>query len=126
KRLAGGPPFLAETLAETWEQVRSQMPPPPSSIQPGVPAALDAICRKCLAKAPAGRYASAGELAEQLAGFLATDRPGASPTGTWARIGGGRPRWPWEKRRGPRDPGQLYYTPTRWWWRFCVIGGGGS
>jgi serine/threonine protein kinase len=75
KLLTGWPPFLADTLAQTWEQVRSQMPPPPSAAEPGVPPALDAVCLKCLAKAPGDRYASAGELAEELAHFLTAGRP---------------------------------------------------
>jgi serine/threonine protein kinase len=74
KLLTGWPPFLADTLAETWAQVRSQTPPPPGAVQPGVPAALDTACQKCLAKAPGDRYASAGELAEELARFLDADR----------------------------------------------------
>ena len=32
--------------------------------------ALDAICLRCLAKRPEGRYASAGELAQELEAFL--------------------------------------------------------
>ncbi len=38
---------------------------------PSIPHALDAIERKCLAPAPKDRYASAAELAEDLAAFLA-------------------------------------------------------
>jgi serine/threonine protein kinase len=81
KLLTGGPPFLGETLAETWEQARSQMPPPPSSVQPHVPQELDAICATCLAKEPGQRYDSAGELAGELADFLAADEPAALPGG---------------------------------------------
>ena len=71
--LTGDPPFLADTVAETVNQVRSQVPPMPSSVQNDVPAALDVICQRCLAKEPAGRYATAAELAEELARFLAGD-----------------------------------------------------
>jgi eukaryotic-like serine/threonine-protein kinase len=63
KLLTGGPPFLGETVAQTVEQVRSQMPPLPSSVQAAVPPVLDVVCYKCLAKEPRARYASAGELA---------------------------------------------------------------
>jgi serine/threonine protein kinase len=71
KLLTGGPPFLAETVAETVAQVRSQEAPVPSSAQEDVPELLDRVCRKCLAKGPSERYGSAGELAEELAFFLA-------------------------------------------------------
>src|SRR5262249_36387766 len=37
KLLTGGPPFLAGTVLETVEQVRSQMPRAPSTIRPEVP-----------------------------------------------------------------------------------------
>jgi hypothetical protein len=79
KLLSGGPPFLAETLAETWEQMRTQMPPSPSAMQAGVPAVLDAICLRCLAKKAQDRYASAAELAEELHRFLTPQRA-ASPS----------------------------------------------
>jgi serine/threonine protein kinase len=88
KLLTGGPPFLGETLAETWEQVRSQMPPPPSSVRPDVPRGLDVICETCLAKEPGDRYESAGELAADLAEFLAVDRPAVLPGG------GAQPEFP--------------------------------
>jgi serine/threonine protein kinase len=66
KLLTGGPPFLADTVAETLERVYTQAPPLPSAVQPGVPAALDAVCRKCLAKDPQDRFASAADLAAAL------------------------------------------------------------
>jgi eukaryotic-like serine/threonine-protein kinase len=75
KLLTGQPPFLADTLAQTWEQMRAQMPPLPSSVQPDVPKILDAVCLKCLAKEPHERYPSAGELAQELGEFLTTERP---------------------------------------------------
>lgn len=77
KLLTGDPPFLAPTLAETWEQMRTQMPPRPGDVQPDhpelpeVPEFLDEVCLKCLAKKPHDRFASAGELAQELARFLA-------------------------------------------------------
>ena len=68
--LIGEPPFLANTLAETWEQVRVQTPPALSSRLPGVLPQLDAVCRKCLQKEPESRYASAREFAEALESLL--------------------------------------------------------
>jgi serine/threonine protein kinase len=72
--LVGRPPFEGESRFETLHSVVHALPTPPSSRRPGVPANLDAICMKCLAKTPAERYASASELAEDLDRFL-TDRP---------------------------------------------------
>jgi serine/threonine protein kinase len=81
KLLTGGPPFFAQTLAATLELVRTQQAPPPSAVQAGVPPALDAICVKCLAKEPTGRYATARALAEALAAHLA-DKAEAPPPPT--------------------------------------------
>jgi serine/threonine protein kinase len=75
KLLTGDPPFLADTVADTAAQVRSQPAPAPGSVCSDVPAALDAICLSCLAKAPQQRFSSAGELARELSGFLSGESP---------------------------------------------------
>jgi serine/threonine protein kinase len=70
KLLTGGPPFLGETVAETIELVRKRMPPAPSTVRSEIPTLLDAVCLKCLAKDPGQRYASGGELVEEMVRFL--------------------------------------------------------
>jgi serine/threonine protein kinase len=70
KLLSGGPPFLADTVEATLEQVLTQDPVPPGQVQSGVPRGLEAICLHCLQKDPARRPGSAGELAELLRRFL--------------------------------------------------------
>src|SRR5262249_6498850 len=69
--LAGQPPFRGEALVRVLDAVRFQKPRPPSAVRPGVPAPLEPICRKCVAKVPADRYLSAAELAEELQRFVA-------------------------------------------------------
>jgi serine/threonine protein kinase len=68
--LTGQPPFLGDGLFDTLEQVRRQPPTPVRQLQPEVPAALEAICLRCLEKQPADRYPSAAALADELGRFL--------------------------------------------------------
>ncbi|MDH5205041.1 MAG: serine/threonine protein kinase, partial [Hylemonella sp.] len=50
--------FHGRDLAEVMHKVTSFDPPPPSRLNPEVPALLDLVVRRALAKKPAGRYAS--------------------------------------------------------------------
>lgn len=64
--LTGKPPFERDSsmslmIAHTSEPVR-----PPSELQPGIPADLEAVVLRCLAKAPADRYPDARSLAAAL------------------------------------------------------------
>ncbi len=68
--LTGRPPFRAETILETQRQVLDVEPVPPARINASVPRDLETICLKCLNKQPSRRYATAGELANDLQRFL--------------------------------------------------------
>jgi signal transduction histidine kinase/tRNA A-37 threonylcarbamoyl transferase component Bud32 len=67
--LTGGPPFAGQTPIDTLEQARTSAPVLPRQLRPKLPAALEAICLKCLEKDPRRRYATARDLAEALASF---------------------------------------------------------
>jgi tetratricopeptide (TPR) repeat protein/serine/threonine protein kinase len=55
--------------AVLW-QIASAEPPPPRRINPAVPADLETVVSKAMAKAPGERYATAQELADDLQRFL--------------------------------------------------------
>jgi serine/threonine protein kinase len=71
--LTGRPPFRCLSLPGLLDRVRRKQPVPPQRLRPDLPATLDAICTKCLAKSPGDRYASAEELADVLHRFLAEE-----------------------------------------------------
>jgi hypothetical protein len=58
---------------------------PPTRLQAKVPRDLETICLKCLRKEPARRYASAGELAEDLRRFRDREPIRARPQGRWEK-----------------------------------------
>ncbi len=71
--LTGRQPFEGSSTINVVRKLLTEPPPPPSQLNPGVDAALEAICLRCLAKEPEERYPSA----EALADALATYRPAA-------------------------------------------------
>lgn len=72
--LTGRPPFRGENeVAVIWSHVRDA-PPWPTEIDRKLPRAFDAVVERALAKAPEDRYASAGELANDVAAAAATRR----------------------------------------------------
>src|SRR5262249_49612764 len=71
--LTGQVPFVGRSVLETLDQVRTQPPRPPTELRPDVPPALEAVCLRCLAKAPADRYPTAQALADDLRHFAEGD-----------------------------------------------------
>jgi eukaryotic-like serine/threonine-protein kinase len=70
--LTGSRPFPAENIAVTLGQVMSIDPAPPSSLNPLLPAGIDAAMAKAFSKDPARRYASCAELMQALDGIFQT------------------------------------------------------
>jgi tRNA A-37 threonylcarbamoyl transferase component Bud32 len=83
--LTGRPPFRADSALETMRQVVRDDPVPPSRLQPRTPRDLETICLKCLHKEPRRRYSGAGDLADDLACFLAGKPTRARPAPAWER-----------------------------------------
>jgi eukaryotic-like serine/threonine-protein kinase len=67
-------PFHGDDRIELLRQIAQAEPIPPRKINPRVPVELETIVLKAMAKAPADRYATAADLADDLGRFL-DDRP---------------------------------------------------
>ncbi len=93
RMLTGRPPFRADSLLDILQQVRTQEPVRPWQIDAGIPRDLETICLRCLAKEPGRRYATAGDLADDLARFLRSETILARPSPGWER------GWKWVRRR---------------------------
>jgi WD40 repeat protein len=91
--ICGLPPFSGESVTEILHKVAGQDPVAPRLLNPGLPRDIETICLKCLAKEPSRRYASALELAEDLARFLDNRPILARPVGKAERI------WRWSRRQ---------------------------
>ena len=77
--LTGRAPFAGDSpLAIAYKHVREQ-PERPSLVNRDVPAPLEAIVLKCLAKNPENRYSTALELNDDLQRYLAGQRVQATP-----------------------------------------------
>jgi serine/threonine protein kinase len=77
--LTGRRPFCGSSVLETLELIRSGVPPPPRALCNAIPAALEAICLRCLEKVPAARYPSAAALADDLKRFLVGEPTSSRP-----------------------------------------------
>ena len=91
EQLTGEKPFRGN-VQMLLKQVLEDDPPPPRTLNAKIPRDPETICLKCLEKDPAKRYASAGDLAEELRRFVAGKPIVARPIGRAGRV------WRWCKR----------------------------
>jgi serine/threonine-protein kinase len=81
----GEQPFPGETVTAVSYKVVYTEPVPPSKLNPAIPAGLESVILKCLAKSPANRYQNGEELAQDLATLRAN--PNATVLQTAAPVG---------------------------------------
>jgi eukaryotic-like serine/threonine-protein kinase len=86
--LAGRTPFTADDTVRLLLKVVEDEPPPIRQFAPNVPRDLEAICLKCLRKEPHDRYATAGELADDLRRFQNGEPVAARSTGMFGKMVG--------------------------------------
>ena len=84
--LTGQRAFHSESIQTILMLLSERDPPPPSSLDPGLPPAVDALVARLLAKDPAGRPRSAGQLVGEIEALLAGEAippatPGTAPPG---------------------------------------------
>ncbi len=101
--LTGQPPFQGDSpLAVAYQHVGEDAVPP-SDLESDLAADVDAVAMKALAKNPANRYQSAGEMADDLSRLLSGRRVLATPL---LREPTPRPAPPSRRQRPKRPPRQ--------------------
>ncbi len=110
-------PFQADSLEGIVTQVLQSDPISPRTLNPSVPRDLETICLKCLTKEPNKRYATAGELAEELGRFLRDEPIQARPVTQTERA------WRW-CRRNPMVAslwGAIWFGDYHWLRERCYL-----
>ncbi len=94
--IAGTEPFKGTSLPNLIDAIAEEEPRRPSRIRPEVPRDLEAIALHALEKEPRRRYASALEMAEDLARFVSGVPVLARPPSAIRRLARATARqWPW-------------------------------
>ncbi|MFE6859356.1 protein kinase [Nocardia sp. NPDC057668] len=109
--LTGARPFTGDTNVQLMRAHLFDTAPAPSALRPGIPAALDAVVARGLAKNPADRFRSAGELAAEARAALTTPARSTSarphPTSVRPDSPAPQPDQPMSGRPGdPAQPGR--------------------
>ncbi len=87
--VTGSPPFEGETLQDLVLAVLNQDPPLPCSINPEIPANLELLIQRAMARNPDERYQSMAELGQALDAFVEPNSSSA-PSPTVAALSGSR------------------------------------
>jgi serine/threonine protein kinase/Tfp pilus assembly protein PilF len=90
--LTGRPPFIGKNVLAVIKQAGDEPAPKLRTISPEFDRDLEAICAKSLEREPQARYASAGDLAEDLERWLAGHPVLARPVSPPVRL------WLWSRR----------------------------
>lgn len=91
--LTGRPPTSGESLMEIAHKLGTEQPPPPSALNPDVPAYLDRVVMKALEKNPADRYSSTAGMALDLRDRVSAPAAAAgAPPPTMAQTASDRTR----------------------------------
>jgi len=91
--ITGRPPFVGPTIADTLAQVQHDEAASPQLLNPKAPPDLETIALKCLEKEPSRRYASAGEVADELDRYLQDEPIQARPVSRLEKA------WRWCRRK---------------------------
>jgi eukaryotic-like serine/threonine-protein kinase len=93
--LAGRPPFVADTPVAVASMHVHEQPEPPTSIDPSIPAPLEAIALRALEKDPGTRYQIAQDMRTDIDHFLEGEPligpPALGATAATAAVGAGAP-----------------------------------
>lgn len=80
------PAFVGEDRQDLLRKIMQGKPQPPRSIDPSIPADLETLVLKAMARDPGSRYPSAREMADDLRRFLAYEPIRAQPLGLVERM----------------------------------------
>lgn len=90
--LTGRTPFRSESPFAVLDKHLREAPPPPSTFVPSLPASVDAVLARALAKQPQDRFATCREMVEALAGALGVSVP-VRPATAVRPVGALDPTW---------------------------------
>ena len=92
--LTGRRPFSGSNVTQLFDEIQHREPKPPRQITEAIPAALESICLKCLAKDVRERYTNGFDLAADLRWAIDTVQPRSSQQAAWPAPSAGVSRVP--------------------------------